>query len=68
MILNSQLKGGRKWLENQRVKMLTIEPGSPRENGYKESFNDNLRDELLKREILATLTKARILIKQWGKE
>ncbi|MEE8381085.1 MAG: transposase, partial [Thermodesulfobacteriota bacterium] len=38
------------------------------ENGYIESFNGKLRDELLNREIFTTLTEARVLIEQWRKE
>ena len=55
----------RKWLDHLRVKTLFIEPGSPWENGYIESFNGKLRDELLNREIFTTLTEARVLIEQW---
>jgi transposase InsO family protein len=44
------------------VKALFIERGSPRENGYIESFNGKLRDELLNREIFTTLAEAKILI------
>jgi transposase InsO family protein len=58
----------RSWLNRLGVKTLYIEPGSPWENGYIESFNGKLRDELLDREILTTLEEARILIKQWRKE
>ena len=58
----------RKWLESIGVKTLFIEPGSPWENGYIESFNGKLRDELLNREIFYTLTEARILIARWGQE
>ncbi len=47
------------------VGTLFIEPGSPWENGYIESFNGKLRDELLNREIFCTLIEARILIEQW---
>ncbi len=50
------------------VKTLFIEPGSPWENGYIESFNDKLRDELLNREIFTMLTEAKILIRQWRQE
>jgi len=50
------------------VKTLFIEKGSPRENGYIESFNSKLRDELLDREIFTTLEEARVLIEQWRKE
>ena len=55
----------RKWLSRLGVKTLFIEPGSPWENGYIESFNGKLRDELLNREIFTTLTEARVLIEQW---
>ena len=58
----------RKWLNSLGVKTLFIEPGSPWENGYIESFNGKLRDELLNREIFTTLTEAMILIEQWRKE
>jgi putative transposase len=58
----------RKWLERLGVKTLFIEPGSPWENGYIESFNGKLRDELLNREIFTTLPEAKILIEQWRKE
>ena len=44
---------------------LFIEPGSPWENGYDESFNGKLRDELLNCEIFYTLKEAKILIEQW---
>jgi putative transposase len=52
----------RSWLNRLGVKTLFIEPGSPWENGYIESFNGKLRDELLNREIFTTLTEARVLI------
>ncbi len=58
----------RKWLGHLGVKALFIEPGSPWENGYIESFNGKLRDELLNREIFTTLTEARVLIEQWRRE
>ena len=58
----------RKWLNNLGVKMLFIEPGSPWENGYIESFNGKLRDELLNREVFTTLMEAKILIEQWRME
>ena len=58
----------RKWLGQLGVKTLFIEPGSPWENGYIESFNGKLRDELLNREIFTTLTEAKILIEQWRRE
>lgn len=55
----------RKWLEKVGVKTVYIEPGSPWENGYNESFNGKLRDELLNGEIFYTLKEAEILIEQW---
>ena len=58
----------RKWLNELGVKTLFIEPGSPWENGYIESFNGKLRDELLNREIFYTLEEAKILIEKWRKE
>ena len=56
------------WLNRIGVKTLFIEPGSPWENGYIESFNGKLRDELLNREIFTTLTEAKVLIEQWRRE
>jgi transposase InsO family protein len=47
------------------VKTLYIEPGSPWENGYNESFNSKLRDEMLNTEILYTLKEAKVLIERW---
>jgi len=58
----------RKWLNRLGVKTLFIERGSPWENGYIESFNGKLRDELLNREIFTTLQEAKVLIEQWRKE
>jgi putative transposase len=58
----------RKWLGSLGVRTLFIEPGSPWENGYIESFNGKLRDELLNREIFTTLTEAKVLIADWRKE
>jgi transposase InsO family protein len=58
----------RKWLARLGVKTLFIEPGSPWENGYVESFNGKLRDELLNREIFTTLSEAKVLIAEWRKE
>ena len=61
-------KAIRKWLSRLEVKTLFIEPGSPWENGYIESFNGKLRDELLNREIFTTLQEAKVLIEQWRRE
>ena len=58
----------RRWLKKLKVKTLFIEPGSPWENGYNESFNGKLRDELLNGEIFYTLKEAQVLIEQWRKE
>ncbi|MGP8105920.1 MAG: IS3 family transposase [Desulfobaccales bacterium] len=58
----------REWLSRVGVKTLYIEPGSPWENGYNESFNGKLRDELLNGEIFYTLKEAQILIERWWRE
>jgi len=58
----------RKWLQRLQVQTLFIEPGSPWENGYNESFNGKLRDELLRREIFYTLWEAKVLVERWRKE
>jgi transposase InsO family protein len=61
-------KAVRKWLGRLGVETLFIERGSPWENGYIESFNGKLRDELLNREIFTTLEEAKVLIEQWRRE
>ena len=61
-------KAIRKWLGRLGVKTLYIEPGSPWENGYIESFNGKMRDELLNREMFTTLHEAKVLIEQWRRE
>jgi hypothetical protein len=58
----------RHWLLRIGVKTLFIEPGSPWENGYVESFNGKLRDELLNCEVFDTLTEAKVLIERWRKQ
>lgn len=58
-------KAVRSWLNKMSVKNLFIEPGSPWENGYNESFNGRLRDELLDRELFYTLHEAQVLIERW---
>jgi len=55
----------RDWLGRLGVGTLFIEPGSPWENGYVESFNGKLRDELLNRELFYTLFEAKVLIDRW---
>jgi putative transposase len=56
------------WLGRIGVRTLFIEPGSPWENGYVESFNGKLRDELLNGEIFTTLLEAKVLIENWRRE
>jgi len=58
----------RKWLEILEVKPLYIEPGSPWENGYVESFHGKFRDELLSLEQFDNLWEAEVLIERWRKE
>jgi putative transposase len=53
---------------NWEKKRLFIEPGSPWENGYIESFNSKMRDELRNREIFYTLKEAQVLIEMWRRE
>jgi len=55
----------REWIAAVGAKTAYIEPGSPWENGYVESFNGKLRDELLNGEIFYTLAEAKIVIEQW---
>ena len=55
----------RKWLSDVGAKTLYIEPGSPWENGYCESFNGKLRDECLNGEIFYSVKEARIILEQW---
>ena len=58
-----------KWLHDLHVKPLFIEPGSLfEENGYVESFNSRLRDELLNGEIFETLLEAKVIIEDWRKD
>jgi transposase InsO family protein len=58
-------KAVRNWLGRIGVKTLFIEPGSPWENGYNESFNGKLRDEVLNREIFYNLKEAQVIIERW---
>ena len=53
------------WLVRLGTKAVYITPGSPWENGYYESFNGKLRDELLNGEIFYTLREAQVIIEQW---
>jgi transposase InsO family protein len=54
-----------KWLKDIGVKTLFIEPGSPWENGYVESFNGKMRYQLLDGEIFYTLFEAQVVIERW---
>ena len=58
----------RDWLKAVGVRTLYIEPGSPWENGYVESFNGKLRDELLNVEVFDTLWEAKVLAERWRRE
>ncbi len=58
-------KAVREWLARVGVNTLYIAPGSPWENGYNESFNGKLGDELLDGEIFYSLKEAQVLIEQW---
>ncbi len=53
------------WISGVGAKTAFIEPGNPWENGYVESFNGKLRDELLNAEMFNTLAAAKVLIEQW---
>ena len=55
----------RTWLHNLGVTTAFIEPGSPWENGYIESFNGKFRDELLNREVFDTVMEARVVTEEW---
>jgi transposase InsO family protein len=58
----------RAWLRTLHVRPLYIEPGSPWENGYVESFHGKLRDELLNAELFDTLWEVQVLLEQWRRE
>ena len=55
----------RGWLTKHKIHTLYIEPGSPWENGYIESFNGKMRDELLNAETFDTMAEAKVLIESW---
>ena len=57
-------KAVKEWLKDSGVKTLFIEPGSPWENAYIESFNSRLRDEFLSQEIFTSLTETQVLAEQ----
>ena len=54
-----------KWLKDNEIKTFYIDPGSPWQNGYIESFHSRFRDECLDREVLLNLREARVVIDDW---
>jgi putative transposase len=58
----------KRWLAKNHVETLYIEPGSPWENGYIESFNGKLRDEVLDREVFHSVKEAKVLVEGWRLE
>jgi putative transposase len=58
----------RKWLEKKHIRTLYIEPGSPWENGYIESFNGRFRDEVLDREVFYSVKEAKVIVENWRLE
>jgi putative transposase len=58
----------KRWLADNEVETLYIEPGSPWENGYIESFHARLRDELLDRELFYSVKEAGVLAENWRQE
>ena len=61
-------KAVRQWLSRLGVRTLFIEPGSPWENGYIESFNGKLRDELLDGEVFTTVQETKVLTAWWRRQ
>ena len=61
-------KAAREWLHRLDIGPLFIEPRSQWENGYCESFNGKLRDELLNRELFYSVEEAKVLIENWRRE
>jgi transposase InsO family protein len=58
----------KKWLKRNHVETLYIAPGSPWENGYIESFNGRLRDDVLNREVFYSVKEARVIVENWRLE
>jgi transposase InsO family protein len=58
----------RQWMSTAQIECLYIQPGSPWEQAYIESFHDKFRDECLNRELFATLAEARVIIESWRRE
>ncbi|MCW8136012.1 MAG: IS3 family transposase [Planctomycetota bacterium] len=61
-------KALRKWLSRAKVETLYVEPGSPWQNGYAESFHAKLRDELLEQEMFGSVEEAKLLSRRWSWE
>ena len=57
-----------RWLDRAAVRTLYIQKASPWENGYVESFNGKLRDELLNRELFLSVPEARYVIDEWRRD
>ncbi len=55
----------KKWLKASGVRTLFVAPGSPWENGYVESFNSKLRDELLNRELFLHIDELRYIVDRY---
>src|SRR5262249_19292665 len=58
----------RTWLSQEGVGALYIEPGAPWQNGYAESFNGKVEDELVKDEEFASVLEARVLAQEWQRD
>ncbi len=58
----------KKWLKEKHVETLYIEPGSPWENGYIESFNGKFRDEVLNRHVFYSVREAKVVVEDWRLE
>jgi putative transposase len=58
----------KKWLKINHVETLYIAPGSPWENGYIESFNGKLRDDVLNREVFHSVKEAKVIVEDWRLE
>jgi len=56
---------GQQWLSDKKIKVIYIDPGSPWQNGFIESFHNRLRDECLNREVLLSVAEAQVVIDQW---
>ena len=60
--------GIERWLKRNHVETLHIAPGSPWENGYIESFNGKLRDDVLNREVFHSVKEAQVIVEDWRLE